>query len=239
MQKENNLPTNGTDDSVVVYHDYFSSLTENIIGTDDPDEYNPNGEASKIITYNSVYECINKDIESIYAGYEYKGDLATEAKELSGMINSDRFIHILMDSLSSLGLSVKNTIEYFYNIDTGIRFALNLTKMDPAITMDLFSSILELMTKMPMPPQDIASIAILAVDKFVAEVFNALHANILVMCVENGISDTEKGKMFSIINPLLVVYHDSLLRSIMMYISQSMELEAFRDSVKDYSSSNE
>ena len=235
MQKENNLPTDVTDDSVVVYHDYFSSLTENIIGTDDPDEYNPNGEASKVIKYNSVYECINKDIESIYAEYECKGKLATEAKELSGMINSDRFIHILMDSLASLGLSVKNTIEYFYNIDTGIRFAQNLTKMNPIITTNLFSSIIGLMSKIPMPPQDIASTAILAVDKFVAEVFNELHANILVMCVENGISDTEKCKMFNIIYPLLVTYHDSLLRSIMLYISQSMELEAFRDSVKDYS----
>lgn len=235
MQKENNLPANGTDDSVVVYHDYFSSLTENVIGTDDPDEYNPNGEASKVITYNSVYECINKDIESIYPEYKYKGKLATEAKELSGMINSDRFIHILMDSLASLGLSVKNTIEYFYNIDTGIRFAQNLTKMDPNITTNLFLSIIELMPKMPMPPQDIISTVILAVDKFVAEVFNELHANILVMCVENSISDTEKGKMFSIIYPLLVVYHDSLLRSIMIYISQTMELEAFSDSIKDYS----
>lgn len=91
------------------------------------------------------------------------------------------------------------------------------------------------MSKIPMPPQDITSTVILAVDKFVAEVFNELHANILVMCVENGISDTEKGKMFSIIYPLLVVYHDSLLRSIMIYISQSMELEAFSDSIKDYS----
>ena len=157
MQKENNLPTNGTDDRVVVYHDYFSSLTENIIGTDDPDEYNPNGEASKVIKYNSVYECINKDIESLYEGYEYKGDIATKAKELSAMVNSDRFIHILIDSLASLGASVKNTIEYFYNIDTGIRFAQNLTGMDPATTTDLFSSIQELMTKMPMPPQDIIS----------------------------------------------------------------------------------
>lgn len=235
MQKENNLPTNGTDDSVVVYHDYFSSLTENVIGTDDPDEYNPNGEASKFITYNSVYECINKDIDSIYDGYEYKGAIATKAKELSGMVNSDRFIHILMDSLASLGASVKNTIEYFYNIDTGIRFAQNLTGMDPATTTDLFSSIIELMTKMPMPPQDIISNIILAIDKFVAEVFNELHANILVMCVENGISDAEKCKMFNIIYPLLVVYHDSLLRSIMLYISQSMELEAFGDYIKDYS----
>ena len=233
MQKENNLPTNGTDDSVVVYHDYFSSLTENVIGTDDPDEYNPNGEASKVITYNSVYECINKDIESIYPEYKYKGKIATEAKELSGMINSDRFIHILMDSLASLGLSVKNTLEYFYNIDTGIRFAQNLTKMNPNITTNLFLSIIELMSKIPMPPQDITSTVILAVDKFVAEVFNELHANILVMCVENGISDTEKGKMFSIIYPLLVVYHDSLLRSIMIYISQTMELEAFSDFIKD------
>mgnify|MGYP000056684920 CR=1 FL=1 len=235
MQKENNLPTDVTDDSVVVYHDYFSSLTENVIGTDDPDEYNPNGEASKIIPYNSVYECINKDIESLYEGYEYKGDIATKAKELSAMVNSDRFIHILIDSLASLGASVKNTIEYFYNIDTGIRFAQNLARMDPAIFTDLFSSILELMTKMPMPPQDIISNILLVVDKFVAEVFNELHANILVMCVENVISDTEKCKMLNIIYPLLVTYHDSLLRSITLYISQSMELEAFRDSVKGYS----
>ena len=140
-----------------------------------------------------------------------------------------------MDSLASVGASVKNTIEYFYNIDTGIRFAQNLTRMDPAISTDLFSSILELMAKMPMQPQDIISNIILVVDKFVAEVFNELHANILVMCVENGISDTEKCKMFNIIYPLLVVYHDSLLRSIMLYISQSMELEAFGDYIKDYS----
>ncbi len=235
MQKENNLPANGTDDSVVVYHDYFSSLTENVIGTDDPDEYNPDGKASKVVAYNSVYECINRDIESLYEDYEYKGNIAVKAKKLSAMVNSDRFIHILMDSLASLGGSVKNTIEYFYNIDTGIRFAQNLTKIDPAVTTDLFASILELMSKMPMPPQDIISTILLAVDKFVAEVFNELHANILVMCVENGISDTEKGKILNIIYPLLVVYHDSLLRSIMMYISQSMELEAFGDYIKDCS----
>ena len=107
--------------------------------------------------------------------------------------------------------------------------------MDPVITTDLFSSILELMTKMPMPPQDIISNTILAVDKFVAEIFHELHANILVMCVENGISDAEKGKMLGIIYPLLVVYHDSLLRSIMRYITQSMELEAFGDYIKDCS----
>ena len=107
--------------------------------------------------------------------------------------------------------------------------------MNPATTTDLFSSIIELMTKMPMPPQDIISNIILAIDKFVAEVFNELHANILVMCVENGISDTEKCKMLNIIYPLLVTYHDSLLRSIMLYISQSMELEAFGDYIKDYS----
>ena len=107
--------------------------------------------------------------------------------------------------------------------------------MDPAITTDLFSSILELMAKIPMPPQDIISNTILAIDKFVAEVFNELHANILVMCVENGVSDAEKCKMLNIIYPLLVVYHDSLLRSIMMYISQSMELEAFGDYIKDCS----
>lgn len=239
MKKETNLPTNGTDESTVVYHDYFGSLTENVIGTDNPDEYNPNGEACKVVTYNSVYEAINKDIESIYEGYEYKGDIAAEARELSGIVNSDRFIHILMDSLASLGASVKNTIEYFYNIDTGNTFAHSLTKMSPAITMNLFSPILELMSKLPMPPQDIISTIILTVDKFVAEIFNELHANILVMCVENGISDTEKGKIFSIIYPLLVVYHGSLIRSITLYISQSMELEAFRDSIKDYSNSNE
>lgn len=239
MKKETNLPSNGTDESTVVYHDYFGSLTENVIGTDNPDEYNPNGEACKVVTYNSVYESINKDIEAIYEDYEYKGDIAEEAKELSSIVNSDRFIHILMDSLASLGASVKNTIEYFYNIDTGNTFAHNLTAIDPNVTMNLFSPILEMMSKLPIPPQDITSIIILAVDRFVAEIFNELHANILVMCVENGISDVEKGKIFSIIYPLLVVYHDSLIRSIVLYVSQTIELEAFRDSIKNYSNSNE
>lgn len=239
MQKENNLQLNGTDESTVVYHDYFGSLTENVIGTDNPDEYNPNGEACKVVTYNSVYDAINKDIEAIYEDYDCKGDIATEAKELSRMINSDRFIHILMDSLASLGVSVKNTIEYFYNIDTGNTFAQSLTKIDPTVSINLFSPILEMMTKLSMSPQDIASITVLAVDRFVAEIFNELHANILVMCVENGISDTEKGKILSIIYPLLVVYHDSLIKSIVLYVSQTMELEAFRDSIKDYRDANE
>lgn len=234
MQKENNLPTNGTDDSVVVYHDYFSSLTENVIGTDDPDEYNPNGEASKVIAYNSVYECINKDIESIYKDdrYKYNSNIFNEARKLSSTINTDRFIHILADSLASLGISIKNTIEYFYNIDTGVIFPQSFTTIGPNITMDLYSPILELIVSTTTDSQYIVDKIILAVDRFVAELYNETHANILIMCASNFISDTEKGKIFNIIYPIFVVYHDSLIRSILLYMTQSMELNAFTDYLK-------
>lgn len=234
MQKENNLPTNCTDDSVVFYHDYFSSLTENVIGTDDPDEFDPNGEASKVIEYNSVYEAINKDIESIYKDdrYKYDSNIFNEARKLSSTINTDRFIHILVDSLASLGISIKNTIEYFYNIDTGVIFPRSFTTIDPNITMDLYSSILELIVSTATDSQYIADKIILAVDRFVAELYNETHANILIMCASNFISDTEKGKIFNIIYPIFIVYHDSLIRSILLYMIQTMELNAFTDYLK-------
>ena len=235
MKKETNLPTNGTDESTVVYHDYFGSLTENVIGTDNPDEYNSNGEACKVVTYNSIYENINADIESIYKDdrYKHNSNIFNDARDLSGTINTDRFIHVLMDSLASLGASIKNTIEYFYNIDTGDTFMRSFTTINPSITMDLYESILDLIPSVPSDPQYLVDRIVLAVDRFVAELYNDTHANILIICVKNFISDAEKAKIFSIIYPIFVAYHDSLIRSILLYMSQSMELNAFMDYLKE------